>query len=74
VNINRASFSTKARTWLLLAALTALFVGIGAALGGAFLWIFVAFSLVMNFSAYWMSDKFAIRASRVAPNRGSRSA
>jgi heat shock protein HtpX len=64
VNINRASFSTKARTWLLLAALTALFVGIGAALGGAFLWIFVVFSVLMNFAAYWMSDKFAIRASR----------
>jgi heat shock protein HtpX len=64
VNINRASFSTKARTWLLLAALTALFIGIGAALGGAFLWIFVVFSVLMNFAAYWMSDKFAIRASR----------
>ena len=64
MNLTRASFSTKARTWLLLAALTALFIGIGAALGGAFIWIFVFFSLAMNFAAYWMSDKFAIAASR----------
>jgi heat shock protein HtpX len=64
MNVTRASFSTKARTWLLLAALTALFIGIGAAIGGAFLWIFVVFSVLMNFAAYWLSDKFAIAAAR----------
>ncbi len=64
MNVTRASFSTKARTWLLLAALTALFIGIGYAIGGAALWFFVAFSVLMNVAAYWMSDKFAIRASR----------
>ncbi len=64
MNVNRASFSTKARTWLLLAGLTALFIGVGAAIGGAALWFFVVFSVLMNFAAYWMSDKFAIRASR----------
>jgi heat shock protein HtpX len=64
VNVNRASFSTKARTWLLLAGLTALFIGVGAAIGGAALWFFVVFSVLMNFAAYWLSDKFAIRAAR----------
>jgi heat shock protein HtpX len=63
----RASFTTRARTWVLLAALTALFIGIGAALGGGFLWLFVGFSVFMNVAAYWMSDKFAIRASRAQP-------
>lgn len=64
MNVNRASFSTKARTWLLLAALTALFVGVGAAIGGAALWFFVIFSVVMNFAAYWLSDRFAIASAR----------
>jgi heat shock protein HtpX len=64
MNINRASFSTKARTWLLLAGLTALFIGVGAAIGGAALWFFVVFSVVMNAVAYWKSDAFAIRAAR----------
>ncbi len=64
MSLTRASFSTKARTWLLLAALTALFVGVGAAIGGPVLWLFVAFSVVMNFAAYWMSDKFAIASAR----------
>jgi len=67
MSTTQASFTTKARTWLLLAALTALFIGIGAALGGGALWIFVAFSIFMNVAAYWMSDKFAIRASRAQP-------
>jgi heat shock protein HtpX len=64
MNIQRASFTTKARTWLLLAGLTALFIGIGAAIGGAFLWIFVVFSVLVNVLAYWKSDSFAIRAAR----------
>jgi len=64
MNLTQASFTTKARTWLLLAALTALFVGIGAAIGGAGLWFFVFFSIAMNVAAYWMSDRFAIMASR----------
>ena len=64
MNVTQASWTSKARTWLLLAGLTALFVGVGAAIGGAALWFFVAFSVLMNLAAYWMSDKFAIRASR----------
>jgi heat shock protein HtpX len=64
VNLNQASFSTKARTWVLLAGLTALFIGVGWAIGGAALWFFVLFSVFMNLAAYFWSDKFAIKASR----------
>jgi heat shock protein HtpX len=64
VSLTRASFSTRARTWILLAGLTALFVGVGAAIGGAALWIFVVLSVLMNVLAYWKSDAFAIRAAR----------
>ena len=67
MNITRTSFTTKARTWLLLAALTGLFIAIGASIGGAFLWLFVVLSVLMNVGAYWFSDKFAIRASRAKP-------
>ena len=64
MNVTRASFSTKARTWVLLAGLTALFIGVGWAIGGAALWFFVLFSVFMNLAAYFWSDKFAIRAAR----------
>jgi heat shock protein HtpX len=67
MNVTQASFATRARTWILLAALTALFIGIGALLGGAALWLFVGLSVFMNVAAYWMSDKFAIRAARAQP-------
>ena len=64
MNLNQASFSTKARTWVLLAGLTALFIGVGWAIGGVALWFFVIFSVVMNLAAYFWSDKFAIKAAR----------
>ena len=67
MNVTQASFATRARTWLLLAALTALFIGIGALIGGAALWFFVIFSVLMNVAAYWFSDRFAIRAARAKP-------
>jgi heat shock protein HtpX len=64
VNVTQASFSTKARTWILLAGLTALFIGVGWAIGGAALWFFVIFSVVLNLAAFFWSDKFAIKAAR----------
>ena len=64
MNLNQASFSTKARTWILLAGLTALFIGVGWAIGGAALWFFLIFSVLMNLAAYFWSDKFAIKAAR----------
>jgi len=67
MNVTHASFTTRARTWLLLAALTALFIGIGALIGGVALWLFVGLSIFMNVAAYWKSDSFAIRAARAKP-------
>jgi heat shock protein HtpX len=64
LNVTRASFSTKARTWVLLAGLSALFIGVGWAIGGAALWFFVIFSVLINLAAYFWSDKFAIKAAR----------
>ena len=67
MSVTQASFSTKIRTWLLLAALSGLFVGIGAVIGGGALYGFVAFAVIMNLAAYWFSDKFAIMSSRAKP-------
>lgn len=67
MNITSTSITTRVRTWLAIAGLTGLLIGIGAAIGGAGLWIFVAFAVLMNVGAYWFSDKFAIRASRAQP-------
>lgn len=50
------------KTMMLLAALTALFVWVGQALGGqAGLVIALLFAGVMNFAAYWWSDRIVLR-------------
>src|SRR4051794_3800507 len=62
-----SSFTTHARTWLLVAGLTALLVAIGAALGGGFLFIAVILAVVMNVGGYWFSDRVALKMSRAQP-------
>jgi heat shock protein HtpX len=60
-------FATHARTWLLIAALTALLIGIGALLGGAFLYLFAGLAAAMNVIGYWFSDRFALKVGRAQP-------
>ncbi len=52
------------KTFIFLAALTALFMVVGRLLGGqAGMTIALVFALVMNFFAYWFSDKMALAMS-----------
>src|SRR3954451_13754976 len=62
-----SSFTTHARTWLLVAGLTGLLLAIGAALGGGLLYIAVILALVMNVGGYWFSDRVALKMSRAQP-------
>ena len=57
--------TTRMRTWILLAGLSALFIGVGGLVGGtggivAFLLIAVLFNLAM----FWFSDRIALKVSR----------
>jgi heat shock protein HtpX len=61
------SLTTRLRTWLLVAGLTALLIGAGAVVGGAFLYGFVALAVLMNLAGYWFSDRIALAASRARP-------
>lgn len=67
MSVTQASLTTRIRTWLLLAALSALLVGIGALIGGGALYGFIVMAVLMNLVAYWFSDKFALMASRARP-------
>jgi len=62
-----AGLATRLRTWLLVAGLTALLISVGAAIGGAFLYLFAGFAVVMNAVGYWCSDRIALAASRAKP-------
>ena len=60
--------TTRIRTWILLAGLTALFVSLGAFVGGTQgLVFFLLIALVFNFAMFWFSDKLALRMSRARP-------
>src|SRR5918996_583415 len=50
-----------------IAGLTAPLVGIGALLGGMFLWVFVAIAVATNVIGYWFSDRLALKARRGQP-------
>ena len=67
MNISDQRFTTKARTWLFIAGLTALLIGIGALIGGMFLYAFVAFAVAINVVGYWFSARLALKASRAHP-------
>ncbi len=57
--------TTRFRTWILISGLTALFVSIGAFVGGASgLIAFLAIAVVFNFAMFWFSDRLALKMSR----------
>ena len=67
MNITATRFATHARTWILVAGLTALLIAIGGAIGGGALYLFAGLAVVMNLAGYWFSDRLALRASRARP-------
>ena len=67
MNVTATSFTTRIRTWLLIAGLTGLLLAIGAVIGGGALYLFAAFAVVMNLVGYFFSDRIALRASGAKP-------
>jgi len=65
--VTKTNFNTRARTWLLIAGLSGLLVGIGFLIGGGAIYLFVAIAVIMNLVGYWFSDKIAIKASKAQP-------
>jgi heat shock protein HtpX len=68
MSITRTSFATRARTWLLIAGLSALLVGIGALIGGTSgIILFAGIAVIFNFAMYWFSASLALKSSRAKP-------
>ena len=64
----RSNFAAAFRTGLLMAFLMGLFVVIGALIGGPDTALtFLAIGAVMNFGAYWFSDKVALKMAGARP-------
>ena len=66
--ITGTRLNTQLRTFLLLAGLSGLLIAIGGVLfKGPGLILFALIAVVMNFSAYWFSDKMALKMSGAQP-------
>jgi heat shock protein HtpX len=67
MNVATVSLTTRLRTWLLVAGLTALLVAVGVTIGGGFLYLFVGLAVLLNVVGYWFSARIALAASRARP-------
>jgi heat shock protein HtpX len=64
----KSNFAATLRTTILMATLGGLLVAIGYAIGGIQIaGVFLGIALVMNFVAYWFSDKIALKSARAKP-------
>jgi heat shock protein HtpX len=64
----KSNFAATLRTTILMATLGGLLVAIGYLIGGINIaGVFLGIALVMNFVAYWFSDKIALRSARAEP-------
>jgi heat shock protein HtpX len=68
MSIARTRFSTQARTWVIIAGLAALFIGIGGMVGGSSgIILFAGIAVVFNLVMFWFSDRLALKASKARP-------
>ena len=68
MSITRTRISTQARTWVIIAGLAGLFVGLGYLFAGsAGLILFAGIAVVFNLVMFWFSDKLALKASKARP-------
>jgi heat shock protein HtpX len=68
MSITRTRFATQSRTWIIIAGLAALFIGLGGLFGGSSgIILFAGIAVVFNLAMYWFSAKLALKASRARP-------
>src|SRR4029078_6021605 len=60
--------TTRTRTWMLLAGLSALFGPVGGLVGGAGgIVVFLVVAVAFNFAMFWFSDRIALKMSGARP-------
>ena len=60
--------TSRTRTWILLAGLSALFVAVGGLVGGTGgIVVFLGIAILFNLAMFWFSDRIALKMSRARP-------
>ena len=68
MSITRTRFATQTRTWVTIAGLAALFIGLGGLFGGSSgIILFAGIAAIFNLVMFWFSDKLALKASKARP-------
>jgi len=68
MSITRTKFATQSRTWIIIAGLAALFIGLGGLFGGSNgIILFAGIAALFNLVMYWFSAKLALKASKARP-------
>jgi heat shock protein HtpX len=68
MSITRTKFATQSRTWIIIAGLAALFIGLGGLFGGSNgIILFAGIAALFNLAMYWFSAKLALKASKARP-------
>jgi len=68
MSISRTRFATQTRTWVIIAGLGALFIGLGGFFGGSNgIILFAGIAVLFNLVMFWFSAKFALKASKARP-------
>jgi heat shock protein HtpX len=68
MSITRTKFATQSRTWITIAGLAALFVGLGGMVGGSSgIILFAGIAVLFNLVMFWFSAKLALKTSRARP-------
>jgi heat shock protein HtpX len=68
MSISRTRFATQSRTWIIIAGLAALFIGLGGLFGGSSgIILFAGIAVLFNLAMFWFSAKLALKTSRARP-------
>ena len=67
MNITATRVATKGRTWLLIAGLTAVLIGIGYLIGGGFVYVFVGLAILMNVAGIGSARRIVGKDGKPAP-------
>jgi heat shock protein HtpX len=68
MSITRTRFATQSRTWIIIAGLAALFIGLGGLVGGSSgIILFAGIAVLFNLVMFWFSAKLALKTSKARP-------